>query len=136
VTWLVEAGLAVEDRSRDDDGNVATPRVPVAGHRSYGISGDIIYSFCQRHAPGRVADPGALEVGLRVDRLWLGHGADDLTPSGALSGALATKWWPNTITAVSLVATIIDYDEAAIEDPERTTSWGIIARLSLWTPRR
>ena len=131
-TLLVEGGYADEARNRDHDGNPATPRIDLESYVSYGVSAELGWSFCGRREPSRVRAPGVIDLGLRLERLWVGQDASDVVPGGGMSATLTAKWWPTTFMAVSALGTVIGYDVPAIEDPSRETSWGALVRLSFF----
>lgn len=128
----IEAGLAREARSKDDDGNPSTPRRALDDDLSYGVSGELDWTFAGRRVEGRVRDPGAVDLGVRVERLWLSRDADDLVANGSIGGTLVAKWWVSGFLALSALANVTGYDVPAIEDPSRKPSWGAIVRASLF----
>lgn len=43
---------------------------------------------------------------------------------------MSVKWWPTAFLAATLAGYLTHYDVAPADDPDRTLSWGIIARMS------
>lgn len=127
---LVEAGLASEARSRDDDGNPTTPRRALPASLSYGLSSELGWTF----GDTTTTRVGSVDLALRVERLWLGREASDVQGSGAVSATLVAKWWASRNLAATVLATLTDYDRPALDDPTRDRSWGLLARVGLVAP--
>lgn len=140
VRLSVEGAMAREDRSRDTDGNPSTPRLELPTSTSYGLSTEVLWTLIgQPRQVGQAPTPdanseqmGALEVAARYDGLWLGRGADDLTPGGSQSGSLALVWWPTDFLSAKVSGYYMQYEKAAIERPDALDSWGALARASFF----
>lgn len=139
----VEAATARESRSRDDDGNPATPRIDLPTVRSHGVTAEVAWVVRGRPREVGVAprdaslpdgpwDGGAMEIAARYDGLWLGRGANDVRPGGSQGGALGLKWWPREFLAVALAGYVTRFDMAPVEEPDRLWSWGVLARTSFY----
>ncbi|WP_224373026.1 porin [Hyalangium versicolor] len=139
----VEGATARESRSRDDDGNPATPRIDLPTVRSHGLTAEVAWVLQGRPrqvgvAPRGIARQdgawggGAVELAARYDGLWLGHGARDVRAGGSQGGALALKWWPTDFLTAALAGYVTHYDFGPVEEPDRLWSWGVIARTSFF----
>lgn len=143
LRFTVEGAVAEESRSRDDDGNPNTDRVPLDSQLSAGLTTELVWTlFGGLRVPGRIPrgriaprgrwGGGALELAGRYDRLWLGRGASDITPGGADGGAVVLKWWPTSFLAATLAGSLTHYDVPPIEEPDQSWSWGVITRASFF----
>lgn len=140
VRATFEGAYAHESRSRDDDGNPATPRTDLPAIKSYGLTAELAWTLLGRprevaRAPQATQGPwrgGALELAARFDRLWLGRGANDVVAGGTRGCAVAVKWWPAAFLSTTLAAYTQRYDTAPIEEPNNRWSWGLIARASFF----
>lgn len=143
LRFSVEGATARESRSRDDDGNPATPRIELPTVRSHGVTAEVAWVL--RGRPREVGVPprgllhqdgtwggGAVEIAARYDGLWLGRGASDVRAGGSQGGALAVKWWPTDFLATALAGYLTRYDFAPVEEPDQLWSWGVIARASFF----
>ncbi|MBL8913076.1 MAG: hypothetical protein JNM17_20440 [Archangium sp.] len=140
---LIEASLALENRSRDTDGNPNTPREELAAIGAWGVStelscvvrGDTGAFYSWRRTPLPQGFPrwkgGAVEVAARFDRLALGLRAADVVPGGATGGTVGVKWWPTSFFGVGAVGYLLRYDTAPLESPDRLWSWQVLARLTV-----
>lgn len=139
----VEAALAHDSRSRDDDGNPATPRLTLPSLRSYGATAElafVLHGYPREVGRAPRGDSGAqglwqrsaLELSARYDGLWLDRSADDVQPQGSQGGALALKWWPSEFLAATLASYLTHYDQAPVEEPDRRWSFGLITRVSFF----
>ncbi|RKH10090.1 hypothetical protein D7X74_28200 [Corallococcus sp. CA047B] len=135
----VQAAAAWEHRSRDTDGNPATPRESLPTLRSQGLG--VEASWVLRGQPregnqwpqalagvGSEGIPsGSLEVAARMERLWLGRGAADVEPGGATGGALSFRWWVTGFLGVGVAGYVNHYDTPPVEEPTR--DWTYLALL-------
>lgn len=143
VKLTAEAGLATEGRSKDTDGNPATPRAALPSVGSRGGSVEVAWMITgQRRTPGawpvrspwNVWDWGAVEVAGRVERLSFGLGAADVKRGGATAGAAAIRWWATSFLAASVAWYYTGYDAPPVEEPDRSASWLGLARLTVRSP--
>lgn len=135
----VQAAAAWEHRSRDTDGNPATPRESLPLLRSQGLG--VEASWVVRGMPREGAQwpqalagvgsegipSGSLEVAARVERLWLGRGAADVVPGGATGGAVSLRWWVTSFLGVGVAGYVNHYDTPPVEEPTR--DWTYLALL-------
>lgn len=141
--FTAEGAVARESRSRDTDGNPATPREALPAMASYGLTTELAWVI--RGAPrvvGRAPEGsrgpdggwngGAIEAALRYDGMWLGREADDVRPGGSQGGAATIKWWATDFFATTLAGYAIHYDVPPIEEPSESWSWGLVARASFF----
>lgn len=138
----VEAAVAHEERSRDDDGNPSTPRRALPSMISSGLTAELAWvvlggARVPGAAPTLASDAtgwggGALEIAARFDGLWLGRGAPDVAAGGALGGGLSVKWWPLDFLAATLVGHALRYEVSPIESPGELWGWDAALRLSLF----
>ncbi len=138
IAWLgcwrltLEGMMSDESRSRDDDGNPATPRLDLPSTQSHGLTVEAVVSLMgEARRPGQQPDTSAgsaLELALRYDGLWLGRGAEGVTSGGAQGGAVGLTWWPTSYLAASLSGYALRYDAPPIETPDETVSWGVVLR--------
>ncbi|MBL8949436.1 MAG: hypothetical protein JNK82_01575 [Myxococcaceae bacterium] len=143
VRLLVEGALALENRSRDTDGNPTTPREELAAIGAWGLStelsavvwGDPNALYGWRRTPLPQGFPrwrgGAVEVAARFEKLALGLRAADVTPGGATGGTFGVKWWPTSFFGVGAVGYVLRYDTPPLESPDRLWSWQVLARLTV-----
>ncbi|MEQ1500965.1 MAG: hypothetical protein ABMB14_01980 [Myxococcota bacterium] len=136
VRATVEGGTAHESRSEDTDGNPDTPRKPLPSTDARGISGEVAWMVTGQHRtplawPIEKDDEGpAVEVTGRVDRLWLGLGAKDVDPGGALGAELGARaWWPFGV-GVGVVGQVLQFDTAPLETPDDTSALTVLARTT------
>ncbi|MCP3099256.1 hypothetical protein LZ198_10275 [Myxococcus sp. K15C18031901] len=146
-----EAAAAWEHRDRDTDGNPSTPREVLPTMQSQGASLEVSYvawgqprgdgpfwpqasasddDALETLRAGKVPD-GALELAARVERLWLGRGAPDVQSGGSLNGALAVRWWTTSFLGLGVAGYVLRYDTAPLEEPDRRTSWLVLARTTV-----
>ncbi|NTX05716.1 hypothetical protein [Myxococcus sp. CA040A] len=151
VRVAAEAAAAWERRSRDTDGNPETPREALPELKSQGASLEVSWvawgtprddgpswpranedstQALQALREGQLP-LGALEVAARVERLWLGRGASDVQSGGGTSGALAVRWWTTPFLGVGVAGYVQRYDTAPLEEPDRRTSWLVLARTTV-----
>ena len=135
---LAEGGLAIEGRSRDDDGNPATPRETLEPTSSAGGAAELAWMITGEHRRSGlwpIEQPkrrfGAFEVAGRAERLKLSTRASDVTPGGATSGALALRWWYSGSLALGASGYFIAYDVAPLETPDRNSSWLGLVRATV-----
>ncbi|WP_249351498.1 OprO/OprP family phosphate-selective porin [Corallococcus exiguus] len=135
----VQAAAAWEHRSRDTDGNPATPRESLPSMSSQGLG--VEASWVIRGMPRKGArwpEPlagvgsegipsGSLELAARVERLWLGRGAPDVVPGGTTGGALAFHWWVTRFLGFGVAGYVNHYDTPPVEMPTR--DWSYLALL-------
>ncbi|WP_044278279.1 hypothetical protein [Myxococcus stipitatus] len=151
VRVVAEAAAAWERRSRDTDGNPDTPRESLPELQSQGATLEVSWVIWGKPRTDSPLWPqagegsvealqalregqlphGALEVAGRVERLWLGRGAADVTSGGSVSGALAVRWWATSFLGVGLAGYLQRYDAAPLEEPDRRTSWMALARTTV-----
>lgn len=143
IRLLAEIALAKEGRSKDTDGNPDTPREEQEATQSRGASVELAWMITgQRRKPGQwpVSTPfgawdwGGLEVAGRFERLDLGLSALDVQPGGATSGSAAVRWWATSYLAVSAAWYVTSYDTPPIEEPDRTSSWVGLFRVTARAP--
>lgn len=142
VRATVEGAFAEEARSRDDDGNPATPRIALPSIRSSGLTAELAWVFLGRpRVPGRAPGStdndrewagGALEVSARFDALWLGWGAPDVPTGGSVGGALSLRWWPVDFLTVTLAGYTTHYSVPPSDSPNESWSWGGLVRLGFF----
>jgi hypothetical protein len=77
---------------------------------------------------------GAWEISVRAERLLASYGAADLTPGGAWGWAASLHVWEKRWVAVALTGFVQRYDRAAVEAPDVTTSWSLLARATVVVP--
>jgi phosphate-selective porin OprO/OprP len=144
VKLTVEAALAKESRSKDTDGNTATPPVPEASVISKGAFAEaawMIFGPWRRHgawpvdSPIGVWDWGGLELGARAERILLAQGAPDVVPGGAWSTSGALRWWTTSFLAASLAVYYTRYDVAPVEETDKRTSVLGMFRVTVQAPR-
>ncbi|MCY1022956.1 hypothetical protein [Pyxidicoccus sp. MSG2] len=150
VRVLVEAASAWERRSRDTDGNPETPREALPTLESQGASLEVSWVVVGQPRddgprwpqPREGADSmealkagqvpqGAVEVAARVERLWLGRGAEDVQRGGTTGGAVAVRWWATSFFGLGAAGYVQRYDTAPLEEPDRRTSWLALARATV-----
>lgn len=145
VQLSVEGGVARDERSRDDDGNPATPRAPLAPVLTWGAVAEVAWMLTGHrrvagewphhdHASWAPRWFGALELAARVERLSLGVGAPDVLPGGAWGAAAALRWWANRWSALSLAGYVHAYDRAPLEAPDVTAAWSVLLRGTVRAP--
>ncbi len=143
VRLTVEGAVARESRSKDADGNPATPRVDLDAISSYGLTTEVAWVLLgSPREVGRAprargsADGGwsggAVELAARYDGMWLARRARDVRVGGSQGGALALKWWPVDFMAATLAGDVTHYEAAPLEEPDRRVSWGFQARASFF----
>ncbi|MBU8898051.1 hypothetical protein DRW03_32225 [Corallococcus sp. H22C18031201] len=147
VRVLAEGAAAWERRARDTDGNPATPREALPTLRSQGASLEVSWvvlgqprgdgqgwPLAREGAPSLSLDSvpeGAVEVAARVERLWLGRGAADVTRGGTTGGAVAVRWWTTSFLGVGLAGYLQHHDVAPLEEPAQRNSWLALARATV-----
>jgi phosphate-selective porin OprO/OprP len=143
VRLTVEGAVARESRSKDADGNPATPRVDLDAISSYGLTTEVAWVLLgSPREVGRAprargsADGGwsggAVELAARYDGMWLARRARDVRVGGSQGGALALKWWPVDFMAATLAGDVTRYEAAPLEEPDTLISWGFQARASFF----
>jgi phosphate-selective porin OprO/OprP len=141
VRTTVEAAIARETVAVDDDGDPETPTSEGDFMDSYGITGELAWVVLGRpREVGQAPAPrgegrwsgGALELAGRVDRVALGRNTPFVDPNGATGGALSIKWFATDFLATTLAGFVMRYDAAPTDSPNRTLSWSIFLRLSVW----
>lgn len=129
-----EGALAQESRARDTDGNPTTPREDLDAVRSQGGCLEVAWMLTgQQRLPGAwplAGEAPGLELSVRVERLSLGQGAEDVAPSGATSAEGALHLWLPEGIGAALWGGAARYDAAPLETPNSTSSWFLAARLS------
>jgi phosphate-selective porin OprO/OprP len=131
VQLTAESGLAREERSRDTDGNPATPRVAQDAVITAGAAAELAWMITGQHRrvgawpwDARAAQSwGAWEIALRAERFFIGLGAQDVSAGGAMAGSAAVHWWANDWFALALAGYLQAYDRAPVEEPTQTLSW-------------
>jgi phosphate-selective porin OprO/OprP len=73
---------------------------------------------------------GAVEIAVRVERLWLGQGAADVAQQGMSSFGAAVRWWSSWGIGASLAGFGYLFDNPLTMLDNRTTSWIVLARVS------
>jgi phosphate-selective porin OprO/OprP len=73
---------------------------------------------------------GAVEIAVRVERIWLGQGASDVVPEGMSSFGAAVRWWSSWGIGASLAGFGYLFDTAPAMLNNRLTSWVVVARVS------
>jgi len=143
LRFTTEAAMSREGRSRDDDGNPDTARVVLPSVWSYGLTGEAAWTICGQpravgSAPTGTAtkagdwDGGAVELAARYDGMWLGRGASDVDEGGSQGGVLSLKWWAWDFVSATLAGYALHYDDAPIEEPGVSWSYGGTLRLSFY----
>lgn len=139
VQLSVEGGVARDSRSRDNDGNPATPRIALDPVYTWGAVAELAWMFSGHH---RVAGEwpvydrdgwmprslGAWEIAARVERLTLSDMASDVRAGGVWGAAAALRWWANRWSALALAVYVNRYDRAPLEAPDETSAWSILLR--------
>lgn len=136
---VVEGALADEARTRDDDGNVSTPRIPLPDVRSSGVTGELAYVLWGAprtvgRAPGSIggdAPPGALELAARGDALFLGRDARDVRSNGGYTLAAAARFFAAEGLALAIGGDLTQFDRPPLESPDRTNTYTITFRGTL-----
>lgn len=140
---LTEAAIALENRSRDTDGNPNTEREALAPIGALGISSELscvvwgdpaaFASWRRTPLPQGFSrwSGGAIEVAARFERLSLGQWASDVMPGGATGGTAGVRWWPTAFFGVGAMGYVLVYDTAPLEAPGRVLSWQLLARLTV-----
>ncbi|RKH68540.1 hypothetical protein [Corallococcus llansteffanensis] len=135
----VQAAAAWEHRSRDTDGNPATPResLPTMSSQGLGVEASWVLRGKPREGaqwPQALAGvgsegipSGSLEVAARFERLWLGRSAADVVPGGATGGAVSFHWWVTGFLGVGVAGYVDHYDTPPVEEPTR--DWTYLALL-------
>lgn len=141
LRFLVEAALAHESRSVDDDGNPTTPRRDLDAISSRGASTELAWMFTgQQRQPGTfvstattggIFDQVAGELAVRAERLVLGRGAEDVLEGGATGLSAAVNAWAWGLLGVSLQLHWLAYDLPPLELPEAPSGWVALLRLTL-----
>lgn len=145
VQLSIEGGLARDSRSRDNDGNPATPRVQLDPVYTYGAVAELAWMFSgHRRLAGQWPHYdregwmpralGAWEIAARVERLTLADMASDVQSGGVWGAAAALRWWANRWSALSLAAYHHRFDRAPIEAPDSTSSWSLLLRGTVRVP--
>lgn len=137
---LVEVGGAIEDRA-STSGNPAAPSADPEVSRggavelAWMITGEkrvsSVWPVAQSKHP-LAFDHVAFEVAARAERLDVGLGMRDFTPSGASAVALSANAWLNQLLAVNVAGYYYHYDQAPIQEPTRTDSFLLLARLTVY----
>jgi phosphate-selective porin OprO and OprP len=145
VQLSIEGGVARDGRSRDTDGNPATPRVALDPVYTWGAVGELAWMVSgHRRVAGEwpVGERdgwmpralGAWELSARVERLTLSDMASDVQPGGVWGFAAALRWWANRWAALALAGYHHRFDRAPIEAPDTTSSWSLLLRGTLRVP--
>jgi phosphate-selective porin OprO/OprP len=141
LRWITEFAYANESRTKDDDGNINTPRVSLSDMVSFGLSSELTWMLVgQPRQVGKVLmvdaqkeqNIGQWEAGIRYDRLDLGKNANDVKDGGSEGGSILLKWfWANYIS-VSLDLYYMRYVFAPIEEERTLSSLGFWVRNSIY----
>src|SRR5690606_21825571 len=140
VRLVVEGAFVQEGRQDDDDGDPDTPAIELDPVRNFGLTGELTWTIrggWRQVGEGpevkslldRPWDGGAVELATRVDRFWLGRGADDLFRTGGTTISLAGKWWPTRFLALTLYGDGTIFDAPTV-DTERMWGWTALLRAS------
>lgn len=143
VRLTIEGAVARESRSKDSDGNPATPRVDLDAISSYGLTTEVAWVLLglprevgkaprARSSADGAWSGGAVELAARYDGMWLARRARDVRVGGSQGGALALKWWPMDFMAATLAGDVTRYETAPLEEPDTRVSWGLQARASFF----
>ena len=145
VRLVVEGGFAQEGREDDPDGDPSTPPVALDPVRSWGLTGELLWTIRGgwREVGGRPGvasvlarpwDGGVVELAARADRFWLGYGAVELARTGGTTGSLGLKWWPTPFLALAGYGEATRFEISPIDTPDRLWGWAAMIRASLFWP--
>lgn len=144
VRLVVEGAFVQEGRRDDHDGDPSTAAIELDPVRSWGLTGELTWTIRGGwrevgHAPAVASllvpggwDGGAVELGFRADRFWLGRGAADLFRTGGTTMSLASKWWPTRFLALTLYGDATRFDAPPVDTPDRNWGWTVLLRASFF----